>query len=130
MKNKIVFSIGHSNRAYSEFIKKLKENNVDTLIDIRTFPRSRFCPHFNKQRLLEELSKDKINYIFKGNNLGGKGENIDYEETVDELVEMINNGKQVCVMCSEKNPNECHRQSILGPSFLDRAIKMEHILYD
>ena len=125
-----VTSFGHSNRAYSEFLKKLQEHEIDTLIDIRSYPRSRFCPQYNLKSLSEQLSKSNIEYIFKGNNLGGKGENVNYEETVDELVEMIKSGKKMCVMCSEALPNKCHRQSMLEPSFLERGIKMEHILYD
>ncbi len=127
---KIIYSIGHSNRAFSEFLKGLKENNIDTLIDIRTFPRSRFCPQYNQKSLSDELNKEKIVYVFKGRNLGGKGENFDYEETVDELVEMARSGKKVCVMCSEADYKQCHRHEMLEPSFVKRGLKVEHIKYE
>ena len=126
----IVKGIGHSNRAYSEFLNKLQENQIDTLIDIRTYPRSRFCPQYNQKSLSEELRKANITYLFKGNNLGGKGENINYEETIDELVEMIRKGKKICVMCSEAKHTDCHRHEMLEPSFYQRGVQMEHIEYE
>lgn len=126
---KIIFGIGHSNRAFSEFLQRLQENQIDTLVDIRTYPRSRFCPQYNLKSLSEELRKANITYLFKGNNLGGKGENVDYEETIDELVEMIQQGKKVCVMCSEVKHTDCHRHEMLEPSFSQRGVKMEHIEY-
>lgn len=125
-----IATIGHSNRGFSEFLQKLQENNIDTLIDIRTFPRSRFCPHFNEKRLATALKEQNITYLFKGNNLGGKGENIDYEETIDELVEQVKSGKGVCVMCSEANYKECHRHDMLEPSFIERGVAVKHISYD
>lgn len=124
-----IAGIGHSNRAFSEFLKRLQENKIDTLIDIRTYPRSRFCPQYNLKSLSEELGKEKITYIFKGNNLGGKDENVDYEETIDELVEMIKKGRNVCVMCSEARYTDCHRHEMLEPSFNKRGVKMKHIEY-
>jgi uncharacterized protein (DUF488 family) len=79
--------------------------------------------------LSEELHKANITYLFKGNNLGGKGENIDYEKTIDELVEMIKSGKKICVMCSEASYKDCHRHEMLEPSFSQRGVRMEHIEY-
>lgn len=118
---------GHSNRAYSEFLKILKDNKIEVLVDIRSFPRSRFCPHFNQKRLDQSLKEDGIEYLFKGNNLGGRGENENYEETIDELVEMVKAGKQVCVMCSEKDFKQCHRYTMLQPSFEDKGLIVKHI---
>lgn len=124
---KTVFSIGHSNRAYSEYLKVLKDNNIDVIVDIRTFPRSRFCPHFNRKRLEESLGKENIKYLFKGNNLGGLGDNENYEETIDELVDLSTQGKRVCVMCSEKDYKKCHRYEMLTPSFEERGLEVIHI---
>jgi len=123
-----IFSIGHSRRAFSEFLQKLKESKIDTLIDIRTYPRSRFCPQFNRKALSEELSKAGITYIFKGSNLGGLGENVNYEETIDELVGMVRGGKNICVCCSEADYKKCHRYEMLTPSFEERGLKVNHIL--
>lgn len=122
-----IFSIGHSSRGFSEFLKILKDNEIDIIIDVRTFPRSRFCPHFNRKKLDETLSAEGIEYQFKGNNLGGLDENENYEETIDELIELARTGKNVCVMCSEKDYKKCHRYEILTPSFEERGVEVIHI---
>lgn len=128
MNNKI-FSIGHSSVAFSEFLKKLKDKEIDILVDIRSRPQSRFCPQYNRKKMSEELGKADITYVFKGDRLGGLGVNIDYEGAIDELVRIIEQGKKVCVMCSEAKYTECHRHEMLEPSFNQRGVKMEHIEY-
>lgn len=125
-----IHTIGHSNRACSEFLQKLQENGIDRLVDIRTFPRSRFNPHFNQNSLSGALSEKNIQYLFRGKNLGGRGVNVGYEEAIDELVEMARSGKKVCVMCSEGDYRECHRYEMLTPSFEERGVKVEHIEYE
>jgi uncharacterized protein (DUF488 family) len=122
-----VSGIGHSRLAYSEFVKVLKDNNIQILVDIRSYPQSRFFPHYNRKRLEQSLKEDKIDYLFRGANLGGRGENINYEETIDELVELVKSGKSVCVMCSEKDYKKCHRHTMLQPSFEQRGLEVKHI---
>lgn len=124
-----VWSIGHSNRAFSEFLQKLKENKIEILVDVRTYPRSRFCPHFNKNSLIEKLSEAGITYLLKGKNLGGRGENIAYEETIGELAQVAEQGKRICIMCSEGDYRKCHRHQVLEPSFREKNVTVEHIEY-
>lgn len=125
--NNRAFTLGHSNRAFSEYLKILKDNDIDVIVDIRTYPRSRFCPQFNRKKLNESLTAEGIEYQFKGNNLGGLDDNENYEETVDELVELARTGKNVCVMCSERDYKQCHRYEMLTPSFEERGIEVIHI---
>ena len=127
MKNTI-FSLGHSNKSFEVFLEKLEENDIDTVVDVRTTPRSRFCPQFNEKRLATALQDQNITYLFKGNNLGGKGENIDYDKAINALVEM-SNGKNVCVICSEGKHVDCHRHSMIEPSLREKGVEMVHIEY-
>ena len=126
MQNKI-YTIGHSTRAISEFLQKLKENKIDILVDIRTYPRSRFQPQYNQKALADSLSSVGVFYMFKGKNLGGKEENVDYEETIDELVDIAVGGERVCVMCSESDYKKCHRSEMLEPSFIGKGVEVMHL---
>lgn len=126
MNNK-VFTIGHSTRAISEFLQKLKGHDIEILVDIRTYPRSRFQPQYNQKALADSLSEIGVFYVFKGKNLGGKEENIDYEETIEELVDIVVGGEKLCVMCSEGDYRKCHRSEMLEPSFREKGIEVEHI---
>ncbi len=128
MQNK-VFTIGHSVRAIYEFQQKLKEHEIEILVDIRTYPRSRFQPQYNQKALADSLSSVGVFYMYRGKNLGGKEENVDYEETIDELVDIINGGENVCVMCSEGDYRKCHRSAMLEPSFRERGLDVVHITY-
>ena len=124
----MIYTFGHSNCGFSEFLKKLKENKINILVDVRTFPRSRFCPHFNKKSFEEKLVTENVQYLFRGKNLGGMGLNIKYEETIDEVF-YLSKENNVCLMCSEKNYKECHRYSLLTPSFEKRGLLVKHIAY-
>lgn len=48
---KTLFTIGHSNHTLEEFISLLKTYNINVLVDIRTIPKSRHVPWFNKEAL-------------------------------------------------------------------------------
>jgi uncharacterized protein (DUF488 family) len=56
------FSIGHSNRPLEEFVSLLRANGVRCLADVRTVPRSRANPQFNKETLAAALPAEGIGY--------------------------------------------------------------------
>lgn len=125
----IITSVGHSNKTIEVFLDALKKHSVQVLVDVRTIPRSRFCPHFNQNALQDTLAKRTIKYLYRGLNLGGRGVNVGYEEAIEELVELARQGIRVCVMCSEADYHDCHRYSTLTPSFHERDVEVSHIEY-
>lgn len=128
---KKIFSIGHSVRPLSEFLQKLKENDIKVLVDVRSIPRSRFQPQYNEKALRESMAKEGIEYRWKGKNLGGRGVNVDYEDTVDEVAIVAEHGgERVCLLCSEGDYRQCHRHTMLEPSFVERGFRVEHIVYE
>jgi uncharacterized protein (DUF488 family) len=131
-KNKsfVVFSCGHSNRPITDFLGILKKSKIEVLVDVRTIPLSRFCPHFNQKALQDTLAKAHIKYLYRGKNLGGRGVNVGYEEAIDELVGLVKKGTRVAVMCSEGDYHDCHRYTTLTPSFEERKLTVEHIVYE
>jgi uncharacterized protein (DUF488 family) len=56
------FTIGHSNRTLEGFIELLTEAEIGLLADIRTVPRSRANPQFNKDTLPGALAAFAISY--------------------------------------------------------------------
>ena len=67
----IIYTIGHSNRKISDFISILKKFNVELLVDIRTFPFSKYVPDYNKENISRSLKENCIEYLYKGDRLGG-----------------------------------------------------------
>jgi uncharacterized protein (DUF488 family) len=56
------FTIGHSNRSLEEFVELLSGADVGLVADIRTVPRSRANPQFNKDTLPEALAASHVSY--------------------------------------------------------------------
>ena len=57
-----VFTIGHSTRALDTFIQMLRTHGVTHLVDVRTIPRSRHNPQFNRDTVPEALRLAGIAY--------------------------------------------------------------------
>lgn len=148
MDERIVFTIGHSNRPIEEFIGLLKENQVDLVLDIRTVPRSRHNPQFNRDTLPASLAVYGIGYLHMPGlgglrhpkhdspNTGWRNTSFrgyaDYMQTpefaanVDELVRLSDSARCV-LMCAESVPWRCHR-SMVGDALLVRGIRVEDIM--
>ena len=133
MKEKIIYTIGHSTHTLEEFVAMLKSFNIELLADIRSFPGSRKFPHFNKENLPASLAENNIEYIHL-KNLGGRRKvnpescntgwrvaafrgYADYMETesfkkaIHEL-EQIASTKRVAYMCAEAVWWRCHRSLV------------------
>ena len=57
-----IFAIGHSTRPIDEFLSLLKAHGVQRVVDVRTIPRSRHNPQFNRDQLSPALHRRKIHY--------------------------------------------------------------------
>ena len=54
------FTIGHSTRPLAELTGLLKESAINTLVDVRSIPRSRTNPQFNQDTLPASLWAEGI----------------------------------------------------------------------
>ena len=68
--NTIVTTIGHSTRTWEIFLKLLRTHGVKRVIDVRSIPRSRHNPQFNRETLRKKLRAAKIGYVYV-RTLGG-----------------------------------------------------------
>ncbi|MFZ1360592.1 MAG: DUF488 domain-containing protein [Candidatus Saccharimonadales bacterium] len=123
-----MWSVGHSNRSITEFIDLLKSADIQTVIDVRTKPRSRFW-WFGGSSLNKSLAENDMRYEWRGLNIGGLTGNVNYDETLDELVERATTGERIALLCSEGKPQDCHRGTELTPGLEARSITVEHLLY-
>ena len=143
-----MLTIGHSNRPLEQFLEMLKAHAVDLLVDIRTVPRSRHNPQFNKESLPEVLRAAGIGYVHVP-GLGGlrhpkndspntgwrnphfRGyadymQTAEFERHIEELQRLDGQGR-VAIMCAEAVPWRCHR-SLVADAFTARGIPVAHIL--
>ena len=146
-KKPVVYTIGHSTRTIEAFIEILKAFEVKQVVDIRTVPRSRHNPQFNKDTLPESLKKAKIMYAHIS-GLGGLRHALpdsvnkawrnssfrgfaDYMQTDGfslALARLIafSKRRKVALMCAESVPWRCHR-SLIGDAMLARKIQVVDI---
>lgn len=139
-----VFTIGHSTLSYESFFDLLKLHKVDAIADVRSSPFSKHFPHFNREQLQRELREDQVKYVFLGQELGGrpKGKQFfcdgvaDYERMaktrefssgIDRVIEGAKSYR-IAMMCSERNPLDCHRCLLVGRILHEHGIKVRHIL--
>lgn len=144
----VLWTIGHSTRPAAELIELLQEHKVVRLVDVRTVPRSRHNPQFNRDALpgdleragiryrhapelggLRKPSKDSINAGWRNASFRGYA---DYMQTAEfvEAVERLRDealGERSAVMCAESVPWRCHR-SLIGDALLVRGFEILHIL--
>lgn len=148
MKTKLneIFTIGHSTHSWEDFIFLLQSANVTALADVRTSPYSRHQPQFNRNELREELRSDGISYVFLGKELGGRPSEprfycdgvADYEKMAQApefskgLERVIEGSKKyrIALMCSERDPLDCHRCLLVSRALAERGVRVNHILDD
>src|SRR5665213_2520043 len=66
----VLMTIGHSTRSAGDFIHLLKSNGIKRLVDVRTVPRSRHNPQFNRTALSPTLHSARLHYTYMP-GLGG-----------------------------------------------------------
>ncbi|MEW6418735.1 MAG: DUF488 domain-containing protein [Nitrospirota bacterium] len=130
---KKIFTLGTSRRSEEDFIEILLAYNIQSLIDVRRFPRSK-TPIFRREKLEPFLTLEGIEYHFLGTELGGfrKGGYIAYVLTDDfrrgiDLLESIALTKISVIVCAERFPWKCHRKWI-ARELHKRGWEIEHII--
>lgn len=138
-----LYTIGHSNNSFEYFQSLLNKYGIEYLIDVRSYPYSKFYTHFNRINLKNKL---KTKYVFLGNSLGGKPKDrkfyinniIDYsiiqkeQNFIDKVKLIVENSKntKICLMCSEADPFKCHRNRLISEYIRSKYnhIDINHIL--
>ncbi|HEY3276703.1 MAG TPA: DUF488 domain-containing protein [Syntrophorhabdaceae bacterium] len=145
-----IFTIGHSTRPLPSFVSLLESFDIDLVIDVRTIPRSRHNPQFNKETLPAGLAQHGIGYLHVP-GLGGLRKTgpdspnqgwhnpsfrgfADYMQTdefranVEKLMESSTSHNPV-LMCAETLPWRCHR-SLIADALYVRGVIVRHIFKD
>ncbi|MGB9242020.1 MAG: DUF488 domain-containing protein [Candidatus Acidiferrales bacterium] len=143
-----VLTIGHSNRTWKDFRELLRAHHVKRVIDVRSIPRSRHNPQFNRVTLSKKLRAARIGYVHL-RKLGGlrharrDSPNMawrnasfrgfaDYMQTSDFGVGLhrlmkLAGQKRSAIMCAEAVPWRCHR-SLIADALTVRGIQVDDIM--
>jgi uncharacterized protein (DUF488 family) len=148
VKQKIIYTIGHSTRAIEDFIALLRIYDIAMLIDIRAILKSRFNPQYNEEALnaalkesgiryqhlkklggLRHTTKDSFNIGWRNLSFRGFADYMQtppFKEGMEELEKLGKENKSV-IMCAEAVPWRCHR-SLIADALTLRKWKVLHIL--
>jgi uncharacterized protein (DUF488 family) len=143
-----VFTVGHSTRTLDEFVGLLKGHGVVRLLDVRSIPRSRRNPQFNRETLPLALAEAGIGYEHlaglggfrpasgEAANAGWRNASFrgyaDYMQTPEfaehiEALVALARQSPVAVMCAEAVPWRCHR-SLIADALTVRGIEAREIV--
>lgn len=155
----LIWTVGHSTQTLDDFIWVLGRHGIDTIVDVRSAPYSRFAKQFNKLDLEAGLLRRNLAYRYEGQRMGGRPSDptcyragvvpdhaeredflqlVDYEavkqkewfqEALDEVV-VLSTSHRVALMCSEENPMDCHRHRLIASALIERGIEVRHIRRD
>jgi uncharacterized protein (DUF488 family) len=139
-----IYTIGYGNRPIGDFIELLRHFGVQTLVDTRSVPFSRFQVHFRQKALQEHLAAAGIDYLYLGEALGGKrvapeclvDGQVDlarlyahesFLQAFSQVEDLAQAGQVLALMCAELRPENCHRTWMLAPFLLNRGYEVMHI---
>jgi uncharacterized protein (DUF488 family) len=144
----VVLTVGHSTRSIEEFLALLKAHGVEQLADVRTIPKSRRNPQFNRDALqsvlvregiayvpmpglggLRRPRKDSINTAWRNDSFRGYADYMqtaEFDQSLQELIEIASR-RPTAIMCAEAVPWRCHR-SLIADALLARGVPVEDIM--
>jgi uncharacterized protein (DUF488 family) len=142
-----VHTIGHSTRPAGVFTGLLRRHGITTLADVRSVPRSRHNPQFDREALaacLEALGigyvhlpalggmrrprPDSVNLGLRSAGFRGYADHMrteEFERGLDRLEAVAGTGA-AAIMCAEAEPWRCHR-ALLADALLARGWRVLHI---
>ena len=132
VKKPALFTIGYEQTPAMAVLKQLKAAKVELLVDVRAVAASR-RPGFSKRQLAAALDEQGIGYLHlrslgtpKEGRLAARSGDLaslwriydkhlktsDAREAMDELVAIVKSGRRVCLLCYERDVNQCHRKRV------------------
>lgn len=145
------FTVGHSTRTIPEFVELLRVAEVELVVDIRTVPRSRTNPQYNKDALPQSLATFQIGYEqlaelgglrskskLAAPDLNGFWDNRSFHNYADyaltesfqvglERLATLGRQQRCAMMCSEAVWWRCHRR-IVADHLLVRGEDVFHLM--
>lgn len=146
-KAKKLFTIGYEQTPSKSVLDELERAKVKLLVDVRAVAASR-RPGFSKNQLAAGLDERGIAYLHlrglgtpkEGREAArsGKAKTMldiynkhlktpQAKEEMNELAELVTKGGAVCLLCYERDPEQCHRNRVAEIICERTGIKVEHL---
>ena len=144
----IIYTVGHSTHQLDYFLELLKEYGVTCLIDVRSVAASSYNPQYNKEPLTNFLKSNGITYLHFAEEFGARHNDpdllddegkVDFEKVrkswafkngVERIWQGLDKGFTISLMCSESEPFDCHRFSMVSIALDKDGFDVKHIMKD
>ena len=149
MENKpIIYTVGHSTHQLDYFLELLKEYGVTCLIDVRSVAASSYNPQYNQEPLKNFLKSNGITYLHFAEEFGARHTDPDllddegkvdftkvrkswaFKNGVERIWQGLDKGFTISLMCSESEPLDCHRFSMVSIALDKDGFDVKHIMKD
>jgi uncharacterized protein (DUF488 family) len=148
MESGVIYTVGHSRHPLDYFLILLQGFGVDCLVDVRSIAASAHNPQYNQKPLSNFLNQNGILYLHFPKEFGAWQTNpqvlnvdgkVDFEKVrrsanfrqgVERLKLGMQKGFTIALMCSESNPFDCHRFSMIAAGLQKEGVLVWHIMKD
>ncbi len=144
---KEIYTIGYSGFKIDDFIKTIKQYNINCVVDARSNPNSKFYVEYNQIGFAEVLKKHHIYYRNYKTEFGARQIDLQYynngcldfelyvksdsfTDGVNKIEAGIQLGYRFVIMCAEKDPSTCHRSIMVGKYLYEKGYEVKNILSD
>ena len=142
---RVLYTVGHSNHRAEAFLALLRAHGIGRVLDVRSRPASRW-PWFGRERLARALAAAGVDYRWLGAGLGGRpaapellgpGGAPDYDAmaaapafraALAGLLALLAEPPRLAVLCSEGDPQRCHREHLIARAVRPLGVTVRHIL--
>ncbi len=146
MDRPIIYTIGHSTHPVEAFLDLLKTFSINCLIDVRSIAASSYNPQYNKEPLSNFMKANGIIYLHFAEEFGARHTDPDllddegkvnfelvrkswnFKNGVERLWQGLDRGYTIALMCSESEPFDCHRFSMVSIALQKDGFEVKHIL--
>jgi uncharacterized protein (DUF488 family) len=148
MDRAVIYTVGHSTHPIEIFLDLLKAYSINCLIDVRSVAASSYNPQYNKEPLSNFLKANGIIYMHFAEEFGARHADPDllddegkvnfelvrkswnFKTGIERLWQGIDKGYKISLMCSEGEPFDCHRFSMISIALEKDGFEVRHILKD
>jgi len=143
-----IYTVGHSNHPVEAFLELLYSQAINCIVDVRSVPASAYNPQYNQAPLKSVLKRNKISYLHFADEFGARQTavellnsegKLDFEKVrrterfrqgVERIRQGVEKGFRIALMCSESEPIDCHRFSMVSIGLEQFGFEVLHILKD
>ena len=142
---KTLYTIGYSCFKINDFINIIKKYKIDSVIDVRSNPNSKFYVDYNRENIENILKKNKIFYRNYAKEFGARQEDsryytdgyLDFKKFAqskifltgeEKLIKSMERDYTFVLMCAEKDPATCHRNIMIARNFYKKGYEIGNII--